>query len=100
MISASPSCFHKRRHMLDRTPAGDVPVVALAEDAVQQPRGTQEPDMAAMQRRDGPASRNVLMRHQQRRRLSPCARMRQQVFQQVVREAAIAQRRLAEGGTE
>ena len=56
--------FHERRHMLDRTPAGYVPVVSLAEDAVQQPRGTQEPDMAAVQRRDGPASCNVLMRHQ------------------------------------
>jgi hypothetical protein len=26
--------FHKRRQMLDRAPAGDVPVVALAEHAV------------------------------------------------------------------
>ena len=86
--------FHKRRHMLDRPPAGDVPVLSLAEDAVQQPRGTQKPDMAAMQRRDGPTSRNVLVRHQQRRRLFPCARLRQQVFQQVVGKAAIAQRRL------
>src|ERR1700684_2596606 len=87
--------FHKCRHMLDRAPAGYVPVLALAEDAVQEPRGTKKPDMAAMQRRDGPASRNVLMRHQQRRRLFPCARLRQQVFQQVVGKAAIAQLRLA-----
>src|SRR5271166_49763 len=45
--------FHERRHMLDGAPASNVPVVSLAEDAVQQPRGTQKPDMAAMQRRDG-----------------------------------------------
>ena len=56
--------FHKRRHMLDRAPAGYVPVLALAEDAVQQPRGTQKPNVATMQRRDGPARRNVLVRHQ------------------------------------
>src|ERR1700690_2696199 len=74
--------LNKSRHVLDRTPAGNVPVVALAEDAVQQTRGTQKPDMTAMQGRDGPACRNVLMRHQQRRRLFPCARLRQQVFQQ------------------
>src|ERR1035438_906735 len=56
--------FDKRRHMLDGAPAGNVPVVSLAEDAVKESRGTQKPDMTAMQRRDGPASRNVLMRHQ------------------------------------
>src|ERR1700677_3423605 len=84
-----PVLFHKRRYLLDRGPAGYVPVVSLAEDAIQQPCGAQKPDMAAMQRRDGPASRNVLMRHQQRCRLSPCARLRQQVFQQVVGKAAI-----------
>jgi len=50
--------------MLNRAPAGNVPVVTLAEDAVQQPCGTQKPNMAAMQRRDGPASGSVLMRHQ------------------------------------
>src|ERR1700677_4645593 len=32
--------FHERRDMLDRAPAGDVPVLALAEDAVQESRGT------------------------------------------------------------
>src|SRR5271163_1287280 len=36
--------FHERRHMLDRAPAGDVPVVSLAEDAVQEPCCTQEPN--------------------------------------------------------
>ena len=56
--------FHERRHMLDGAPAGYVPVVSLAEDAIQQPRGTQKPDMAAMQWRDGPPSRNVLVRRQ------------------------------------
>jgi hypothetical protein len=56
--------FHERRHMLDRAPAGYVPVVSLAEDAVQEARGAQKPDMAAMQRCDGPASRNILMWHQ------------------------------------
>src|ERR1035438_4682046 len=56
--------LYKSRHMLDRAPPGYVPVVSLAEDAVQQPRGTQKPNMAAMQRRDGPAIRNVLVRHQ------------------------------------
>ena len=81
--------------MLDGAPAGYVPVVSLAEDAVQETRGTQKPDMATMQRRDGSASRNVLMRHQQRRRLFPCARLRQQVFQQVVGKAAITQLRRA-----
>src|SRR5450631_2559836 len=65
--------FDEGRHMLDRAPAGYVPVVSLAEHAVQEPRGTQKPNMAAMERRDGPASRNVLVRHQQRRRLFPCA---------------------------
>ena len=49
--------------MLDGAPAGYVAVISLAEDAVQEPRGTQKPDVAAMQRCDGPASRNVLMRH-------------------------------------
>src|SRR5580698_10571630 len=34
--------FHKRRDMLDRTPASDVPVLTLAEDAVQEPRGAQK----------------------------------------------------------
>src|SRR5580692_9067130 len=53
--------IHECRHMLDRAPAGYVPVVSLAEDAVQEARGTQKPDMAAMQRRDGPARRKVLM---------------------------------------
>ncbi|MGD0098102.1 MAG: hypothetical protein ABSB60_16570 [Terracidiphilus sp.] len=48
--------------MLDRAPAGYVPVVALAEDAVQEARGTQKPNMATMQRRDGPACRNVFRR--------------------------------------
>src|ERR1700679_398341 len=52
--------FHKRRDMLDRAPAGYVPVVSLAEHAFQQPRGTQKPDMAAMEWRDGSASCNVL----------------------------------------
>src|SRR5450631_2708504 len=33
--------FHERRHMLDGAPAGYVPVISLAEHAVQQPRGTQ-----------------------------------------------------------
>src|SRR5580698_469594 len=61
--------FHKRRHMFDRAPAGDVATVSLPKDAIQQPGGTQESDMAAMQRRDGPPSRNVLVRHQQRCRL-------------------------------
>ena len=92
--------FNKRCDMLDRPPAGYVPVVSLAEDAIQQARGAQKPNMAAMQRRDGPAGGNVLVRHQQRRRLFPCARVRQQVFQQVVGKAAIAQLRLPDGGTE
>src|SRR5580692_11806882 len=63
--------FNKGCHMLDRTPAGDVPVLSVSEDAVQQPCCTQKPDMAAMQRRDGTASRNVFARHQQGGHLSP-----------------------------
>src|SRR5580658_2715531 len=51
--------FKKSRHMLDRPPAGDVPILSVSEDAVQQSRRTQKPDMAAMQRRDGTASRNI-----------------------------------------
>src|SRR5438309_6961365 len=38
--------FNKGCHMLDRPPAGDVPVLSVSEDAVQEPRGTQESDMA------------------------------------------------------
>jgi len=33
--------FHERRYMLDRSPAGYVPLVALAKDAVQEPRSAQ-----------------------------------------------------------
>src|SRR5579859_329461 len=87
--------FNKGCHMLDRTPARDVPVLSVSEDAVQQSRGTQKPDMAAMQWRDGTATRNVLMRHQQRGHLLPCARLRQEVFQQVVRKTTIVQRRVS-----
>src|SRR5580698_2543975 len=86
--------FNKGRHMLDAPPAGDVPVLSLSEDAVQQPRCAQKPDMAAMQRRDGTTSRNVFARHQERGYLLPCTRLRQQVFQQVVRKTTIVQRRL------
>jgi hypothetical protein len=56
--------------------------------------------MAAMQRRDGTASRNVFAWHQQRGHLLPCARLRQEVFQQVVRKAAIVQCRLLMGSVE
>src|SRR5271163_5117355 len=47
--------------------------------------------MAAMEGSDGPAGGNVIVRYQERRHLLPCAGKRKQIFQQVVREAAIAQ---------
>src|SRR5208337_1489447 len=38
--------------MFDRPPARNVPVVSLAEDAIQQARRAEQSDMASMQRRD------------------------------------------------
>src|SRR5580700_6574641 len=57
--------FHKCRYVLDRTPASNVPVLSLAEDPVQEPRSAQQPDVAAMQRRDRPARGNVVLWRQQ-----------------------------------
>src|SRR5665213_3247552 len=67
-------------HLLDRSPSRDVPVIPLAENAIQQARRAEQPHITSMQRRDGPASSHVLARHQKRQRLLPCARQRQQVL--------------------
>jgi hypothetical protein len=44
--------FHESGHVLDRTPSGDVAVLALAEYAVQQAGGTQQTHVAAMEGRN------------------------------------------------
>jgi hypothetical protein len=56
--------FHKSRHMLDRSPSRDVPVIALAEHAIQETRRTKQTDMASMQRRDRTPCGQVLAWHQ------------------------------------
>ncbi len=82
-------------HVLDRSPSRDVPVIALAEHAIQQTGRTQKPHMAAMQRRDRTPSGHVLARHQKWQRLLPCTREGQQVFQEVIRKSAVTQRGFA-----
>lgn len=73
--------------VLDRPPACNVPVLALAEDAIQQARRAEQSDMASMQRRDRPPGGHVFVWSEERRDLFPRAGVRQQVFQQVVGEA-------------
>ncbi len=68
-----------------------MPVIALAEDAVQQAGRAEQPDVAAMQRRDRTPCGYVFAWHQKRQCLFPCTRQRQQVFQQVIRQPAITQ---------
>ena len=41
--------FNKGCHMLDRPPAGDVPVLSVSEDAIQQSGCAQKANVAAMQ---------------------------------------------------
>src|SRR5580698_740639 len=64
--------FDECGHVLDRSPPRDVPVIALAEEAIQKARRTQQTNMATVQRRDWTPSSHILTRHQKRERLLPC----------------------------
>ena len=77
--------------VLDRTPARNVPVVALAEDTIHQARRAEQPDMASMQRRDRSPGGHVFVWCEKRHHLLPRAGALQQVFKQVVGQAAVAE---------
>src|SRR5271165_5484110 len=79
--------------MLDRPPTRNVPVVSLAEDTIQQTRRAEQPDMASMQRRDRPPGGDLFVWSEKRHHLLPRAGVRKQVFEQVVGEATITDRR-------
>lgn len=83
------SVLVKLRDVLDRAPACDVPVFVSAKNAIQETGFTKQSYMSTMERRDWPADRQVLSRERALRRLFPCCRMRQQILNQVVRQAAI-----------
>ena len=85
--------------VLDRPPSRNVPVVSPAEDAIQQTRSAEQPDMASMQRRDRPPGSYLFVRSEKRHHLLRRARVLQQVFKQVVGQTAVAERRFTEGGT-
>ena len=63
--------------VLDRPPARNVPVVALAEDAIQQACRAEQSDMASMQRRDRPPGGYVFVWSEKRHHLLPRAGVRQ-----------------------
>ena len=79
--------------VLDRPPSRNVPVVSLAEDAIQQTRSAAQPDMASMQRRDRPPGGNLFVRSEKRHDLLPRTGVRQQVFEQVIWEATVVENR-------
>ena len=54
--------FLERGHILDGSPTGDVSILAGAEDAVEQSRGTEEANMPTMKRRDRSANRRLFLR--------------------------------------
>src|SRR5208337_1465082 len=66
--------------ILDRSPARNVTVVSLAEDAIQQTCRAEQSNMASMQRRDRAPGGHVFVWSEKRRHLLPRAGVRQQVF--------------------
>ena len=81
--------------MLDRPPACNVPVVALAEYAIQQASRAEQSDMASMQRRDRSPSGYLFVWSEKRHDLLPRTGVRQQVFEQVVGQATVTESRFA-----
>src|ERR1700733_1499513 len=57
--------FNESGYMLDRSPACNVPLFALTEDAIQKASCAQESDMASMQRCDGASGGHVFVRHEE-----------------------------------
>ena len=53
--------FNEGCHMLDRQSAGDVPVLSLFENAIQQSCGAYEVNVVAMQRSDGLAGGDIVV---------------------------------------
>jgi len=63
--------------VLDRPPARNVPVVSLAEDAIQQASRAEQSDMASMQRRNRPPGGYLFVWSKKRHHLLPRAGVRQ-----------------------
>ena len=82
-------------HMLDRTPAGDMPVLALAEYPVKQPRRAEQANMTSMKRRNRPPCDGVFPRQEDWRSLLPCRRTWKHIFNEVVRQPTVNQCRFA-----
>jgi hypothetical protein len=57
-----PLFLYKCRHMLNGAPPGDVPIAAFAKNAVEQAGSTEQTDVATVQRRNGPARGNIVVR--------------------------------------
>ena len=77
--------------VLDRPPSRNVPVVSLAEDAIQQASRAEQPDMASMQRCDRPPGGHLFVWSEKRHHLLPRAGVLQHVFKQVVGQATVAE---------
>src|SRR5579883_2327234 len=84
--------FDEGRDVFDRSPAGDMPVASLAENAIEEAGRAQQSHVAAVQRCDRPPCRPIVVRKEQWRHLLPGRRIRQHIFEEVIREASVGER--------